>query len=96
MTRRRRSEPPPTCPHAADIVYCPLYLASHIPDGGGCADNRLDEGGCAVTRGKLDYQEAVTRFATRFPRAFAIQRFHEEHEAAQRQRRRNMEVNGIH
>lgn len=44
------------CPYT-EAAHCPLYIASHL-GAGGCDDGRLDEGGCAVTRG-LDYETAL-------------------------------------
>ncbi len=51
------------CPRADDVSRCPLYLAAHV--GGGCDDGRLEEGGCAVDRGLMDYAAEVDRIIRR-------------------------------
>jgi hypothetical protein len=50
------------CPHP-EKRDCPLYRAMH-GGGGGCDDGRLDEGGCAVSRG-MDYSAAVAALRDR-------------------------------
>jgi hypothetical protein len=88
------------CPHD-NIVYCPLYLASHGGEWGfglGCDDGKLDQGGCAVSRG-MNYAETCIALAERVPRLMAEVRFLEKAavEAAARkaQRDRNMRALGI-
>lgn len=82
-----------SCPHA-NIRFCPLYHAAHMIGGEnlirfGCDDGRLDEGGCAVDRGR-SYAETVAELAVASPRLAPILRFQEQAEQSAAQRRRNM------
>ena len=47
------------CPHAR-IEFCPLYVAAHEAGEFGCDDGRLQEEGCAVSRG-MDYGRALAK-----------------------------------
>lgn len=58
MTKRRG------CPHE-QMHFCPLYFASHRGDGLGCAGG--DVGGCAVSHGRMSYQEGVRRLMAADP-----------------------------
>jgi hypothetical protein len=80
------------CPHV-ETRWCPLYVAAHDPRlvQHGCADSRLDEGGCAVDRGK-DYQAAVNAIAVIDSRLLAELRGRQ----ALQQRIRNMRAMGLH
>lgn len=82
------------CPHA-DKRFCPLYIASHMPDVAGCDDGRLDEGGCAVLRG-MSYLEKVERLRVTHPRLVEPLERRAAAEAMAAQIQRNMALNGIH
>ncbi|HEX9858796.1 MAG TPA: hypothetical protein VGA75_10615 [Paracoccaceae bacterium] len=85
------------CPYG-DIRFCPLYLAAHGPDGGGCDDGRLGEGGCAVGRGfgrGMDYGAALGRLQAAHSGMIARAESAEWQEAAQRQRARNRRAAGL-
>ena len=77
------------CPHK-NVMFCPLYVAAH--DGGGCDDGRLEEGGCAVSRG-MDYAAAIARLRPDF---VAESRWRERKDVVAGQRLRNMRNNGVH
>ena len=82
------------CPHA-DIRFCPLYVVSHEPNGGGCDDGRLAEGGCAVDRG-VNYDVALARLQlTQFDLVADVE-YRERQEAMQQQRARNMRAARLH
>ena len=76
------------CPHA-NIIFCPLYIAAH--EGAGCDDGRLEEGGCAVSRG-MDYS---TTIADLRPAIVVESRRRERENELADQRHRNMRNNGI-
>lgn len=85
------------CPHA-DTEFCPLYHATHGGDWPwkyGCDDGRLNEGGCAVSRG-MDYTESAGQLLARMPREMANLKFREQESQLRAQRARNMRVAGIH
>ena len=92
------TRPEGKCPHA-NIIHCPLYLAAHIANAGGCDDGRLGEGGCAVDRG-MNYRAGVEAFRAKYPREVAECEFAEAaaQAAAQadEQRARNMRLSGVH
>lgn len=81
------------CPHTA-AQFCPLYVASHIGDGSGCDDGRLEEGGCAVSRG-MNYAAEVGRVRSADPTMVANLVFAEVGSEIRAQRARNLRVNGI-
>lgn len=83
------------CPHA-NIVHCPLYRAAHHPEllQFGCADSRLDEGGCAVDRGK-SYAGSVAALRMVAPRMVAECQWQDELEASREQQAHNMRAAGI-
>lgn len=82
------------CPHT-DIRFCPLYHAAHMDGGFGCDDGRLDEGGCAVSRG-WSYARALARLDAAMPRIVAEMRWKEEAAEGRLQRDRNMRLLGLH
>lgn len=82
------------CPHE-NIVFCPLYRASHIAGAGGCDDGQLAEGGCAVSRG-MDYHAAVKRLEVEQFTMVAECEFEHRHHERNEQRKRNLRVNGVH
>jgi hypothetical protein len=44
-----------------DIAHCPLYIESHCGRGFGCVDDMAQP--CKVSRGKLNFQQAILRLA---------------------------------
>ncbi len=79
-------------------MHCPLYHACHAPvqfPGCGCDDGRLDEGGCAVDRGK-NYAATVAKMRAIDPRLIAEMEWQEAAEQAKEQRKRNMRAAGLH
>lgn len=83
-----------TCPHA-NVVDCPLYHSSHVGNGHGCDDGRLQEGACAAAR-RLDYAGALAALRIADPRLVALVEWEAAKRAGQRQRRRNMQLLGVH
>ena len=81
------------CPHK-NIIYCPLYVASHGL-GGGCDDGRLHEGGCAVDRG-MDYRVAVIALRSRYPDKMEELEREQAIAEAREQIDRNMRLSGVH
>ena len=86
MTARR-------CPHAR-IQFCPLYVAAHVPNGGGCDDGHIHDGRCAVDRG-MDYGCELARIRGKDPRLVAMLAFNEDAAIATAQRARNRQQNGV-
>ena len=84
----------PGCPHE-NIVYCPLYLASHEAGGFGCDDGQLGYGGCAADRG-LDYAATIERLRAHNPRIIADCEWRQAVDEGRAQRDRNMRAAGIH
>lgn len=82
------------CPHA-DVMFCPLYEASHEAGLGGCDDGHLDEGSCGVARG-LSYSERLGHLMAIAPAIVARNKWAEEAAAIRAQRTRNQRLNGIH
>lgn len=84
------------CPHKHK-QFCPLYVALHDPEAVrfGCDDGEIWNG-CAVDRGKLDYQERLARLSAAHPRLVAIVEFNDQAERDRQQRRRNQTMNGVH
>jgi hypothetical protein len=78
------------CPHD-DIRFCPLYVAAHMPNAGGCDDGRLIDGGCAVTRG-MDYADEHRRLEREQFEMVARVEFAERRAASSAQRDRNMRM----
>lgn len=83
------------CPHA-NIVYCPLYHAAHIPHAGGCDDGELDTGLCAVDRRRLNYRKEVELLRVHQPGLVERLAFDEDEATRCEQRARNMRLSGIH
>lgn len=85
------------CPHA-EARFCPLYHAAHHPSAGlHCMDREMNGvNGCAVDRGKIDYDQTYLALAVRYPRIVAECEWIEAKEASRAQRDRNMRLNGIH
>lgn len=82
------------CPHDR-IEFCPLYVAAHEAGGYGCDDGRLDEDGCAVSRG-MDYGRALARLSLT-NRALVLECAERQNHAMKvEQRRRNMKNAGVH
>lgn len=82
------------CPHAC-IEFCPLYVAAHECGGFGCDDGRLQEGGCAITRG-LDYGQALAKLS-QAKRALVLECAEAENRQMKiEQRRRNMKNLNLH
>lgn len=72
MTLRKWSGPvgkPRRCPHADDVQFCPLYVASHSPHGNGCENGHADEGRCAIDYGR-DYLKACAKMQRTEPALF--------------------------
>ena len=86
--------PETKCPHA-NIIHCPLYVASHAAIGIGCDDGGLADGGCAVDRG-MDYVCEVAKFRAQMPREVAMLEWNERAEQMRQQRARNMRAAGVH
>lgn len=61
------------CQYHHETHYCPLYLASHYPRGGGCVTDSGPFGGCKVALGKMNYAKAVAAFEAAHPGACQLQ-----------------------
>lgn len=53
------------CPHR-HIQYCPLYIAGHVVDLVTCMTGDWARG-CAVKRGSMNYQKALSRLERQRP-----------------------------
>lgn len=85
------------CPHA-DVQFCPLYHAAHVPtDGLHCIDDQLNgSNGCAVDRGRMNYQQVYIALAINHPKLVAECEWLEAKLVSRAQRDRNMRLNGTH
>lgn len=82
------------CPHSR-IEFCPLYIAAHECGGFSCDDGRLDEEGCAVSRG-MDYGRTLAKLSIA-KRALVLECAERESFTMKvEQRRRNMKNLGLH
>lgn len=84
------------CPHAADVQFCPLYIASHTGKHIGCDDGHLGEGYCAVDRRLMSYKAEVERVRVVCPGLVEMAEWNEAAERTRAQRARNLRLNGIH
>lgn len=84
------------CPHAGEIQYCPLYIASHEGGGLGCAHGYIDQEGCAVDLGEMNYSEALGKLQGKNPKLVAQAEWNRQKAKMTEQRARNMRINGIH
>lgn len=83
------------CPHN-QVQFCPLYIAAHVPGAGGCDDGRIDDGRCAVDRGRLAYAARVARLRITNPGLVEEAEWRESAARALEQRARNRRLNGLH
>jgi len=96
VRRRCRKGTKSTCPHA-NLVYCPLYVASHDPRLAvfGCDDGKMTEDSlCAASRG-LDFNGMLAALEAGNPLFIQSLAMRERNAAAQAQRVRNLQRSGL-
>lgn len=81
------------CPHE-DKQYCPLYVAGHTANGGGCWPAEPD--GCSCDAGHQDYAKALGALIAAGSPIPAECEWRQAKTEADAQRNRNMRTAGIH
>jgi hypothetical protein len=87
-------DPSVPCPHA-NIIFCPLYIASHDGKPGSCVYGEWALG-CAVMRGEVKYADLLGKLTAVDPRLVAETKWEEDAAAAKAQRARNMRAACAH